>query len=89
VAAAEKKTDIIDGYTIRYHANGKTQWSKGKVEDDQPVGYWEWYRIDGTIKRSGHFRNGEPVGEWITYDKQGEVYKVTDRVGRLTSSGTP
>ena len=60
VAAAEKKTDIIDGYTIKYHANGKTRWSKGKVEDGQPVGYWEWYRVDGTIKRSGHFRNGEP-----------------------------
>lgn len=33
MAAAEKKTEIIDGYTIKYHANGKTQWSKGKVED--------------------------------------------------------
>ena len=51
------------------------------MEDGQPVGYWEWYRVDGTIKRSGHFRNGEPVGEWITYDKHGEVYKVTDRGG--------
>lgn len=81
MAAAEKKTEIIDGYTIKYHANGKTRWSKGKVEDGQPVGYWEWYRIDATIKRSGHFKNGEPVGEWITYDKQGEVYKVTDRGG--------
>lgn len=54
---------------------------RGKVEDGQPVGYWEWYRVDGTIKRSGHFKNGEPVGEWITYDKHGEVYKVTDRGG--------
>ena len=30
MAAAEKKTEIIDGYTIKYHANGKTRWSKGK-----------------------------------------------------------
>ena len=89
MAAAEKKTEIIDGYTIKYHANGKTRWSKGKVEDGQPVGYWEWYRVDGTIKRSGHFRNGEPVGEWITDDKHGEVYKVTDRGwGILTSPRT-
>ena len=85
MAAAEKKIEIIDGYTIKYHANGKTRWSKGKVEDGQPVGYWEWYRIDATIKRSGHFKNGEPVGEWITYDKQGEVYKVTDRGGETDS----
>ena len=83
MAAAEKKTEIIDGYTIKYHANGKTRWSKGKVKDGQPVGYWEWYRVDCTIKRSGHFRNGESVGEWITYDKHGEVYKVTDRGGEF------
>ena len=89
MADAEKKTEIIDGYTIKYHANGKTRWSKGKVEDGQPVGYWEWYRVDGTIKRSGHFRNGEPVGEWITYDKHVKSTKLRTGVGRLTSSGTP
>lgn len=70
----EKKAEIIDGYTIKYHANGKTRWSKGKTE-----GYWEWYRPDGTLKRSGHFENGEAVGEWITYDTAGKVYKVTQR----------
>ena len=47
--AAEKKTEIIDGYTIKYHANGKTRWSKGKVEDGQPVGYWEWYRLTAPL----------------------------------------
>jgi antitoxin component YwqK of YwqJK toxin-antitoxin module len=29
--------------------------------------------------RSGYFENGEPVGKWTTYDKTGEVYKVTTR----------
>jgi antitoxin component YwqK of YwqJK toxin-antitoxin module len=47
--------------------------------DDQPEGYWEWYRIDGTIKRSGYFEKGEPVGEWVTYDNQGIKYKTTIR----------
>lgn len=42
-------------------------------------GYWEWYRIDGTKMRSGHFETGEPVGEWTTYDKTGAVYKVTKK----------
>jgi hypothetical protein len=28
--------------------------------------------------RSDHFDHGEQVGEWITYDKNGEVYKVTE-----------
>lgn len=74
-----KKTEIIDGYTIKYHANGVTRWSKGKVVDGQPDGYWEWYRPDGTLKRSGNFSMGEAVGEWITYNDKGEIYKVTNR----------
>lgn len=74
-----KKIEIIDGLTIKYHANGKTIWSKGGIINGQAEGYWEWYRIDGTIKRSGHFIKGEAVGEWITYDSDGKVYKVTKR----------
>ncbi len=75
----QKKMELIDGFTIKYHANGNTMWSKGKLVEDQPEGYWEWYRLDGTIKRSGHFEKGEPVGEWITYDEQGKVHKTTNR----------
>ena len=72
-----KKAELIDGYTIKYHANGKTRWSKGKVVDGQPNGYWEWYRKDGTKLRSGTFKAGEQTGEWTTYDAEGRVYKVT------------
>jgi antitoxin component YwqK of YwqJK toxin-antitoxin module len=75
----EKKLEIIDGYTIKYHANGKTRWSKGKMSEDQPDGYWEWYRPDGTLKRSGYFEKGTPVGKWITYDQNGKEYKVTEK----------
>ncbi len=74
-----KKTDVIDGLTIKFHANGKTIWSKGKMKNGNPDGYWEWYRIDGTLKRSGTFNEGEPVGQWITYDSKGEVYKVSSK----------
>lgn len=74
-----KKAEIIDGYMIKYHANGVTRWSKGKIVDGQPDGYWEWYRPDGTIKRSGHFKLGEATGEWTTYDDNGEIYKVTNK----------
>lgn len=42
-------------------------------------GYWEWYRQDGTLKRSGYFKNGEAVGEWITYGTKGKVYKTTHK----------
>ena len=74
-----KKFEIIDGITIKYHANGKTIWSKGRVVEGQADGYWEWFRIDGTIKRSGYFENGEPIGEWVTYDEKGKPYKVSKR----------
>ena len=61
---------------IEYHKDGSV-WAKGQTADGVPVGYWEWFRLDGTRMRSGHFRNGEQTGEWITYDKRGQPYKVT------------
>lgn len=75
----EKGQEVVGGVTIKYHANGKTIWSKGKIIDGKPEDYWEWFRPDGTIKRSGHFANGESVGEWITYDQKGNVYKMTNK----------
>ena len=78
----EKRSEIIDGFTIKYHANGITRWSKGKVVDGKAERYWEWYRIDGTIKRSGHFKNGISTGSWTTYDQNGNIYKVTLRPGK-------
>lgn len=74
-----KKEEILNGVTIKYHANGETVWSKGRVINGEPDGYWEWFRVDGTIKRSGNFVNGEAVGEWITYDSEGKPYKVTHK----------
>lgn len=77
-----KLCKVVDGYTLKYHANGITLWSKGKMIDEKPDGYWEWYRIDGTLKRSGHFHLGQPVGQWITYDHQGQPYLVTNKQKR-------
>lgn len=65
---------------IKYHTDGSV-WAKGKMKDDQPDGYWEWFRKDGIIMRSGYFEKGKQVGEWTTYDKKGKVYKVTKMKG--------
>lgn len=62
---------------IQHHKDGSV-WAKGQVIGDTPTGYWEWFRKDGTIMRSGFFHDGIQVGKWITYDKNGAVYKVTD-----------
>lgn len=74
----EKMCDIIDGVSVKYHANGKTIWSKGCSVNGEPDGYWEWYRVDGTLKRSGYFDLGKQVKTWITYDARGQVHKVTE-----------
>ena len=59
------------------HHRGGTVRARGQMMGDRLHGYWEWYRTDGTRKRSGHFERGEQVGEWITYTADGEAHKVT------------
>lgn len=61
---------------IEYHKDGSI-WAKGQVRGEDPIGYWEWFRKDGTKLRSGYFERGEQVGERTTYHKKGQVYKVT------------
>ena len=76
----EKRVVILpNGMSQKFHANGTSTWSIGRIQDGVSHGYWEWYRVDGTIKRSGHFNNGTPIGEWITYDKNGKPYKITQK----------
>jgi antitoxin component YwqK of YwqJK toxin-antitoxin module len=60
-----------------YHKNG-TIWAKGKVDEETMEDYWEWYRSDGTLMRSGYFKNGVQTGKWTTYDKTGKPYRVTN-----------
>lgn len=62
---------------ISKHADGSV-WAKGYMLDGKQHGYFEWFRKDGTKMRSGFFDKGKQIGEWITYDKAGNVYKVTE-----------
>jgi antitoxin component YwqK of YwqJK toxin-antitoxin module len=71
---ATKKASEQD--EVIYHKNGSL-WARGKKKDGLFTGYWEWFRKDGTRLRSGHFEGGEQVGEWVTYDNNGEKCKVT------------
>ncbi|HEY7833544.1 MAG TPA: hypothetical protein VIG30_08255 [Ktedonobacterales bacterium] len=61
---------------IEYYKDGSVK-GRGLLVDGQMEGYWEWFRKDGSKMRSGHFAADEQVGEWITYDRQSQVYKVT------------
>ena len=61
---------------VHFHKDGSV-WAKGQLKGDTMVGFWQWFRKDGTRLRSGHFEAGEQIGEWTTYDQHGDVYKVT------------
>ncbi|GAA4702216.1 hypothetical protein APR04_000350 [Promicromonospora umidemergens] len=61
---------------VEHHRNGAVH-ARGSELDGEPHGYWEWWRTDGSLKRSGHFDRGRQVGEWTTYDRDGVTYKVT------------
>jgi antitoxin component YwqK of YwqJK toxin-antitoxin module len=67
-----------DGVVTSLHADGSLA-ARGPYVDGEMHGYWEWFRLDGTLKRSGTLDRGQPRGEWVTYDAHGAPYKVTDR----------
>ena len=61
---------------VKYHTDGSV-WAKGTTVAGVAEGYWQWFRKEGTLMRSGYFKNGKQTGEWTTYDRKGKVYKVT------------
>jgi antitoxin component YwqK of YwqJK toxin-antitoxin module len=70
------ETEFTEGQHVELHRDGSVR-ARGPVVDGKPDGYWEWFRLDGTRLRSGHFAGGRQAGEWITYDRAGAPYKVT------------
>jgi antitoxin component YwqK of YwqJK toxin-antitoxin module len=60
-----------------FYENGlprfKGEHSKGKMH-----GYWEFYRKDGSLMRSGNFDHDRQVGIWRTFDREGKLVKETN-----------
>jgi antitoxin component YwqK of YwqJK toxin-antitoxin module len=73
----EAMAEVMREEHIEYYKDGSVK-AKGLFVDGKLDGYWEWFRKDGSKMRSGHFKAGEQTGEWITYDRQCQVYKVTN-----------
>jgi len=71
-----KELNKKDETYIKYHNDGSI-WAKGRTVNGLMEGYWEWFRKDGTLMRSGYFEKDKQVGEWTTYDKSGKIVKVT------------
>ena len=56
---------------IQYHRDG-TVGPRGRQSTMSLRGtYWEWFRKDGTIMRSGVFTAEQQTGEWTTYNREG------------------
>ena len=62
---------------IHRHKDG-TIWGKGAMLGKQMHGFWVWFRKDGSKMRSGYFNKGKQTGKWTTYDKKGNIVKVTN-----------
>jgi uncharacterized protein YdhG (YjbR/CyaY superfamily) len=73
-----RKKAATKGIHIEFHANGVI-WAKGKIKDRKMEGYWEWFRKNGVLMRSGYFKKGVQTGTWTTYDAKGKPYKITDK----------
>src|SRR5258708_4372244 len=67
---------------IKYHNDG-TIWAKGKMVDGLPTGYWEWFRKEGTLMRSGYFKDGKQTRECTTSDKMLVLPNIWDPLGAL------
>lgn len=64
-----EKTEIL-------HRDGSLR-GRGGMLDGEMHGYWEWFRLDGTLLRSGTLDRGRQVGVWTTCDRSGAPYKET------------
>ena len=51
---------------------------KGEYLDGLTHGYWEFYRKDGSLMRSGTFDREVQVGTWKTFDRAGVLVKETN-----------
>lgn len=62
---------------IVHYPNGNLK-MKGWILDAEMHGAWEWFRVDGTVMRTGEFDRGKQVGVWRTFDRAGRLVNVTD-----------
>jgi antitoxin component YwqK of YwqJK toxin-antitoxin module len=60
-----------------FYENGLPRF-KGECQNGKMHGYWEFYRKDGSLMRSGTFDEDKQVGTWTTYARDGSVVKVTN-----------
>ena len=50
---------------------------KGSYKNNEMHGFWEFFRKDGSLMRSGTFIEGKQTGVWKTFDRTGKLVKET------------
>jgi TonB family protein len=61
-----------------YYESGKLKFEGSFVKKDDnfiPNGTFIWYYNNGQKEQSGEYNNGLPVGDWVGWDKNGNVTK--------------
>jgi len=52
--------------------------ARGQRLDGELHGAWKFFRLDGSLMRSGSFDRGRQVGVWSTFTRSGDLVKSTD-----------
>jgi antitoxin component YwqK of YwqJK toxin-antitoxin module len=60
-----------------FYENGLPRF-KGDYLAGEMHGFWEFFRKDGSLMRSGYFDRGVQVGVWKTFDRLGVLVKETN-----------
>jgi antitoxin component YwqK of YwqJK toxin-antitoxin module len=60
-----------------FYENGLPRF-KGEYQNGKMHGYWEFYRKDGSLMRSGTFDEDVQVGVWKTFARDGSLVKETN-----------
>jgi antitoxin component YwqK of YwqJK toxin-antitoxin module len=60
-----------------FYENGLPRF-KGEYSGGKMQGYWEFYRKNGSLLRSGAFDQDRQIGIWRTFDRDGKLVKETN-----------
>jgi antitoxin component YwqK of YwqJK toxin-antitoxin module len=60
-----------------FYENGLPRF-KGETVNGEMHGFWEFFRKDGSLMRSGNFDHGRQIGIWKTFARDGRLVKETD-----------
>jgi antitoxin component YwqK of YwqJK toxin-antitoxin module len=61
---------------ISHYPTGAVRYT-GFQLDGAAHGAWAYFRLDGSVMRTGSFERGKQVGVWRTFDRTGRLIKET------------